>query len=230
MRVFMDGPSLADVANNWHRVDGFTTNPSLVRKLGINNYEAFCREILHAAMGKPVSIEVLADDTNEMIRQGLKINEWAEGGGEAWIKIPVTNTSAAHTEGVIGALISEGCRVNITAVLTMRQIMRLADLYRDRPHRVIVSVFAGRIADTGRDPFPMMQTASTILGSTPVLWASTREIYNHAQACASGCSIITMPLEMIDKMSRMHGQSLAQLSLETVAMFHRDGQQAGYVI
>lgn len=207
-------------------VRGFTTNPTLMRASGVTDYKAFADHVLKALTEKPISFEVFADDLNEMERQARLIASW---GSNVNIKIPVTNTKGIYTGPVIHALSCDGISVNVTAVFTNEQVAKVAaDLSPATPS--IISVFAGRIADSGRDPVPFMTKAKdqlAPLGSAKLLWASPREVYNIVQADKAGVDIITLPAAMIKKMA-LFGKDLDAFSLETVDMFYKDATAAGY--
>jgi transaldolase len=218
--IYADGADLARLEQYADdiRIHGFTTNPSLMKKAGITNYRDFARTVLGIVKGKPVSFEVLADDLREMEKQARVISEW---GANIQVKIPITNTKADSTLPVIESLQKDRISVNVTAVMTMRQI----DLVRTVLREGIISVFAGRIADTGRDPKNTITYAKKF-NTEPdvsVLWASAREILNVSQADEAGADIITLTPDLITKLD-LHGKSLEAYSLETVKMFHEDGQ------
>jgi len=227
IKVYMDGASIHQMRNcNRDVVSGFTTNPSLMRGLGVDDYEAYCRDALEAAGNLPVSLEVFADDGSEMWRQALIIDKW---GDNAVVKIPITNTKGESTAQLVRSLAHEGVKVNVTAVFTLDQVGALIDVVGRHNNQIIVSVFAGRIADTGRDPELLMIESKNLMGRYHMLlWASTRELFNREQAVRSGCDIITMSPEQIDKGSMLYGRDLKQYSRETVQMFHDDAVKAGY--
>ena len=207
-------------------VKGFTTNPSLIRKAGAKDYKSYSKRILKVCKNKPVSFEVFADEKAAMIRQAKQLASW---GDNVYVKIPVTNTHGESMTSVIKELHSTGIKVNITAVMTDEQVrdVRLA-LTSGVP--AVISIFAGRIADAGIDPLPIMQRAADALDdmeATELLWASPREILNVIQAQASGCDIITMTADLWRKLDLL-GKPLAQYSLETVQMFYSDAQHAGF--
>jgi len=207
-------------------IQGFTTNPTLMKKAGISDYEAFAHDILQAIPDRPISFEVFADEFDEMERQALKIRTWGEN---VYVKIPVSNTRQEMSYGLVRRLSDAGVRLNITAILTLSQVQAVADAVKDGPES-IVSVFAGRIADTGLDPVPLMSEALEILQAAPkaeLLWASPREVLNIYQANSIGCHIITATNDIIRKLS-LAGKDLAQYSLETVQMFYDDATRAGY--
>ena len=207
-------------------IQGFTTNPTLMKKAGISDYEAFAHDILQAIPDRPISFEVFADEFDEMERQALTIRTWGEN---VYVKIPVSNTRQEMSYGLVRRLSDAGVRLNITAILTLSQVQAVADAVEDGPES-IVSVFAGRIADTGLDPVPLMSEALEILQAAPkaeLLWASPREVLNIYQANSIGCHIITATNDLIRKLS-LAGKDLAQYSLETVQMFYDDATRAGY--
>jgi transaldolase len=228
IELYADGADVRDMvaARDSGLVKGFTTNPTLMRKSGISDYEAFAREALNAVSGMPISFEVFADEFDEMERQAKKITTWGDG---VFVKIPITNTRSESAVPLIRRLSAAGVKLNITAVLTVDQVRSVVDaLNADVP--AIVSVFAGRIADTGRDPVPIMREALSSMRKKPrakLLWASPRELLNIFQADACGCHIITVTSEILKKLA-MVGKSLDDLSLDTVKMFHSDAAAAGF--
>jgi len=210
------------------RIRGFTTNPTLMRKAGIADYEAFGRRVLAAIPDRPVSLEVFADDFPTMERQARAIAGW---GANAYVKIPVTDTAGTSAAPLIERLSADGIALNVTALLTLDQIRATAAALAPAAPAV-VSVFAGRIADTGVDPVPMMEEALRILGERPraeLLWASPRELLNIVQADAIGCHIVTVTGDLLAKLPLL-GKDLATYSRETVEMFRRDALAAGYSI
>ena len=228
IKLFADGADKAGMLEMYQnpRIDGFTTNPTLMRKAGISNYETFAKEILKAIQDKPLSFEVFADDLNEMERQALEIKTW---GSNVYVKIPVMNTQRVSTAPLIQRLTQAGVQLNITAILTLEQVHEVADALRGGAS-AFVSVFAGRIADTGRDPIPLMQSALELLRPNPaaeLLWASPREVLNVYQAEAIGCHIITATNDLLKKLS-LKDKDLTDYSQETVQMFYSDAQSAGY--
>ena len=207
-------------------VKGFTTNPTLMRKCGVDDYEAFAREALEAVSGMPISFEVFADDFDEMERQARQICTW---GDSVYVKIPITNTKGHSSIPLIKRLSSGGVKLNITAILTVEQVRDVVGAL-DAKVPAIVSVFAGRIADTGRDPVPLMTHCADIVKKNPnaqLLWASPRELLNIFQAEACGCHIITVTSDILKKLA-MVGKSLDELSLDTVKMFYNDASAAGF--
>lgn len=230
IKLFCDAADFDSImalcANPWIR--GFTTNPTLMRKAGVADYEAFARRLLRAIPDRPISLEVFADDIDSMEAQGLAIASW---GQNVNVKIPVTNQAGEFMGSLIRRLSSAGVIVNVTAVLTTDQVEKIVEaLNPDTP--AIVSVFAGRIADTGVDPVPAMRCARESLACRPkaeLLWASPRELLNIFQANDAGCHIITVPPEILQKLSLV-GKDLALYSRETVSMFYRDAHAANYRI
>jgi transaldolase len=207
-------------------IKGFTTNPTLMRSAGVINYEAFAREVLEVVTDQPISFEVFADDFCEMERQARKIAGWAEN---VYAKIPVTNTKRQSAMEMAGRLSHSGIKVNVTAVLTLAQVQSaVAALGGGAP--AVISVFAGRIADTGCDPLPMMTSALELVSryrNIELLWASPRELLNIFQANDIGCHIITATESIIGKLSTV-GKDLDDYSLDTVVMFHTDATKSGY--
>lgn len=230
VKIFADGADIAGIlalAKN-PVIKGFTTNPTLMRKAGIADYEAFAHEVLAAIKDRPVSFEVFADDNDGMLAQARVIGSWAPNVN---VKIPITNTRGEFCGPVISALSAEGIAVNVTAIMTVDQVRAVAGCLRAETP-AIVSVFAGRIADTGRDPLPLMSECLTILSTLPraeLLWASPRELLNIFHADQIGCHIITVTSDLLAKLSGV-GKDLGRYSLETVQMFHRDAEAAGYAI
>jgi transaldolase len=231
IKIFADGaslPSMLESAKN-PRISGFTTNPTLMRKAGVSDYRAFAKEALAAITDKPISFEVFADDFAEMRRQALDIATW---GTNVYVKIPITTTKRESSVELVGELSHAGVKVNVTAMCTLEQVLATTQALRGGAPSV-VSVFAGRIADTGRDPVPMMREALAMCRAAgsgiELLWASPREVLNLVQAAEVGCDIITMTPDLLKKIE-LFGKDLADFSLETVAMFHRDAASAGYVL
>jgi transaldolase len=230
VKIFADGAdldSMRALCTNPH-IKGFTTNPTLMRKAGVLHYEAFARELLGIVSGRPVSFEVFADEEHEMEAQALAITNW---GPNVNVKIPVTNQAGVFMGPLIRRLSDAGVILNVTALLTLDQVAQVIEaLHSDTP--AIVSVFAGRIADTGIDPVPIMKAAAAMLSYRPsakLLWASPRELFNIFHADEAGCHIVTVPPEILQKLNLV-GKNLTEYSLETVAMFHRDAQAAAYTI
>ncbi|RDV03160.1 transaldolase [Undibacter mobilis] len=230
IKIFADGADLQGMLTMAEKpfIKGFTTNPTLMRKAGIQDYEEFARQVLARIQDRPVSFEVFADSANEMIAQGRVIGSW---GKNVNVKVPVTNTKGEFMGEVISRLSKEGVVLNVTAILTTDQVRQVAEALSPATP-AIVSVFAGRIADTGVDPVAIMLECKRILQSRPkaeLLWASPREILNLVQANDCGCDIITMTNDLLAKVAGL-GKDLSTFSLETVSMFYRDAQAAGYSI
>ena len=230
IKLFADGADLAgikEMAEN-SLIAGFTTNPTLMRKAGIVDYKSFAREVLAIVTDRPVSFEVFADDFPTMERQAMQIASW---GKNVNVKIPVCNTQGEFCGPLVRRLTDAGVQVNVTAVMTLQQVERIVEsLASETP--AIVSVFAGRIADTGRDPVPIMAEAVRLLQSKPLselIWASPRELLNIFQADAIGCQIITATNDILKKLG-LFGKDLDQYSMETVEMFYKDAQSAGFKI
>ena len=209
-------------------VQGFTTNPTLMRKAGITDYEVFAQQVLAAIPDRPISFEVFSDDFAEMEEQAMRIASWGE---HVYVKIPITNTLGESSCPLISRLSQRGIKLNVTAIMTLRQVREVAKKMRGCPAGY-VSVFAGRIADTGRDPVPIMREAVELLGGCrdlELIWASPRELLNVFQAESIGCHIITATGELLSKLSLV-GKDLDEYSLETVKMFRSDAVRAGYTI
>jgi transaldolase len=228
IKLFADGADVGDMtaARTAGIVKGFTTNPTLMRKCGVADYAAFAREALRAVNGMPISFEVFADEFDEMGRQARLIATW---GDSVYVKIPITNTRGESSIELIRALSSEGVKLNVTAILTLEQVGMVAEAL-DPNVPAVVSVFAGRIADTGRDPVPIMIESLKLLAERPraeLLWASPREVFNVYQADACGCHIITITPDLLKKLA-LGAKSLEEMSLDTVKMFHDDAQSAGF--
>ena len=228
IKIFADGADKAGMLSMYNnpRIDGFTTNPTLMRKAGITDYIGFAKEILQTIDDKPVSFEVFADEFEEMERQAREIATW---GSNVYVKIPVTNTKKLSSASLIKKLSAEGVQLNITAILSLEQVSEVADALKNGSSS-FVSVFAGRIADTGVDPVPLMKRALEILkpvSNAELLWASPREVLNVYQAESIGCHIITATNDILKKLD-LKGKDLEEYSLETVQMFFDDAQQAGY--
>jgi transaldolase len=208
-------------------IKGLTTNPTLMKKAGITNYEAFARDILETVTEKPLSLEVFSDEFSAMKKQAEKINSW---GKNVYTKIPITNSHGESSLPLIKTLACEGMKLNITALLTVEQVDGVAQVLNSEVPS-IVSIFAGRIADTGVDPMSIMRAAKRILANQPqaqLLWASVREVFNIIQAVESGCNIVTVQHDILAKAAEMLGKDLTELSLETVKMFARDAKDSGF--
>jgi transaldolase len=230
VKIFADGAELAQIEEMAadSRISGFTTNPTLMRKAGVTDYTAFAQEALKLVGNKPISFEVFADDLPTMLAQALEIASW---GDNVFVKIPITNTKGESTVELVRELASQGVQVNVTAMFTRAHVVDVTDAL-DAGTAAVVSVFAGRIADTGVDPVPMMRDFKEIVSAKPaaeLLWASPREVLNLVQADETGCDIITMAHDQLGKLSSI-GKSLDQFSLETVEMFYKDAQASGFDI
>jgi transaldolase len=231
IKIFADGaslPALLELAQS-SQIAGFTTNPTLMRKAGVTDYRAFARDALAHIRDKPISFEVFADDFPEMNRQAREIATW---GNNVYVKIPITNTKRESALGLVRELAADGVKVNVTAICTLAQVQETAQSLKGGAPSV-VSVFAGRIADTGRDPIPLMRAAlEACTAADPLielLWASPRELLNLVQADQVGCHIITVTPDLLKKIELI-GKDLGDFSLDTVKMFHRDAADAGYVL
>jgi transaldolase len=228
VKIFADGADKARIIELSENplIQGFTTNPTLMRKAGIEDYEKFAKEILPWINGRPISYEVFSDDFDEMYRQAMRIAEW---GSNVYVKIPITNTRGDSTVPVLDRLAAQGVKLNVTAILTCEQVRRAAASLAGGPPGYI-SVFAGRVADTGRDPVPLMETCVRMLRPSPnleLIWASPREVLNVFQASQIGCHVITVTPDILSKLTSA-GRDLNDFSLETVRMFHRDAMAAGF--
>ena len=231
VKIFSDGADKAGILslNANALIQGMTTNPTLMRKAGVKDYEAFAKDILQSVTSKPISFEVFSDDFAEMKRQALKIGAWAKN---VYVKIPITNSRGESSLALIKELASQGVQLNITAILTLDQVRGVSEALNPAVASV-VSVFAGRIADTGVDPEPIMRASLALLHNQPraeLLWASVREVLNIFQADACGCHIVTVPHDILTKAIKMTGTDLAALSLDTVKMFAADAQAAGFSV
>jgi transaldolase len=230
IKIFADGADKAGMLEMYRNplISGFTTNPTLMRKAGVTDYRAFAREVLAAIPDRPISFEVFADEPCEMERQAREIASWGE---QVYVKIPITNTRSETCLPLVGALLRDGVKVNVTAMMTVDQVEGVAaEAVGGAP--CYASVFAGRIADTGRDPMPIMCAALQALRSVPnveLLWASPREVLNVFQADAIGCHVITATNDILKKLEVV-GKDLGEYSLETVCMFRRDAVNAGYAL
>ena len=210
-------------------IRGWTTNPTLIRAAGVTNYEKFCKEALEIADGLPISFEVFSDDFKDMMRQARKIASW---GKNANVKIPVSNTKGYFTMYMVRDLSDEGIVCNVTAVTNQGHAWEIISA-ANPDNEMIISVFAGRIADTGVDPVPVMGNILYMLKLRPkikILWASPREVLNIYQAEQCGCHIITVTPDLLKKYEQLKGKDLTEFSLETCKMFHDDAQKAGYVL
>ena len=209
-------------------VKGFTTNPSLMRKAGAKNYEAYSKKIISQCKKKPISFEVFADDDKSMIKQGIKISSW---GKNVYVKVPIVNSKNQFTGKVIKELNSQNIKLNITAVYTAEQTKKILKQINKKA-RVIISIFAGRAGDTGKDPIPQLVKSIRIAKkykNVEILWASVREPYNYIQAKKLGCQIITIPPNIIEKILKF-GKSFNQLTVETVKTFLQDSKRSKFKI
>jgi len=230
IKIFADGADKATMLQLYARfyIRGFTTNPTLMRKAGITDYEGFARDILEAIPDRPISFEVFADDSAEMERQARKIASW---GANVYVKIPVTNTKGESQADLIRRLVASGVKLNVTALLPLDQVRIISTALADGPPAYI-SVFAGRIADTGFDPVPLMTEALGIIKPYPnieLIWASPRELLNIIQADAIGCHIITATNDVLQKLTLL-GKDFHEYSLDTVKMFYHDAVTSGFTL
>jgi transaldolase len=230
IKLYADGADMEGMIEEYRKgiASGFTTNPTLMKKAGVKSYEEFAKAALKAIPDLPISFEVFSDDFLGMEKEARKIAGW---GDNVYIKIPVTNTKGESTAPLVNELSHDGLKLNVTAILMVDQVKTVAKALSPATPS-IVSVFAGRIADTGVDPVPIMKESVKILQSNPkaeLLWASTRELLNLIQAESCGCHIITITNDILKKMPLV-GKDLRELSLETVQMFYNDAKGAGYKI
>lgn len=230
VKIFADGADLEGMVALAERpeIAGFTTNPTLMRKSGITDYESFARKVVAAITDRPISFEVFADDPAGMIRQARLIASWAPN---VFVKVPVTDTQGNPMTAVIETLTADGVQLNVTALMTVAQVDQVTRALAGT-RGAIVSVFAGRIADTGRDPIPIMTSSlaiTSVASKVSLLWASPREILNVRQADDIGVDIITVTHDTLTKL-RLFGKSLDAYSLETVRMFYNDAQAAGFTL
>jgi transaldolase len=228
IKIFADGADKAGMLemNKKSFISGFTTNPTLMKVAGVTDYEAFAKDILKLIPDKPLSLEVFSDDFSEMKRQALKLNAL---GSNVYVKIPVTNTKREPSFGLIRELSEQGVKLNVTALMTLEQV-RETTYAMEKASSGIISVFAGRIADTGVDPIPFMQASLEIMklnSNLELIWASPRELLNIFQADSIGCHIITVTNDVLKKLSNV-GKDLGDFSLDTVKMFYNDAVNAGF--
>jgi transaldolase len=230
VKIFADGADLDGMIRLYRQpyISGFTTNPTLMRKAGVRDYRGFARQVLQAIPDRPISFEVFSDDLCEMERQAHEVAQWGEN---VYVKVPVTNTRGVSTKELVRRLTQSGVKVNVTALMSLAQVREVSmALAGGAP--AYISVFAGRIADTGYDPVPLMSSAVEMLRLVPnaeLIWASPRELLNIFQADAIGCHIITVTHDILSKLSGV-GRDLEDYSLDTVKMFHNDATQAGFEI
>jgi transaldolase len=228
VKIFADGADVAGMVDLYRKpyIKGFTTNPTLMRKSGINDYRAFAMQVLQAIPDRPISFEVFSDEFEDMERQAREIASW---GDHVYVKIPVTNTRRESACDLVRRLSHAGVKLNVTALLTLDQVRDVtAAVAGGAP--ACISVFAGRIADTGYDPVPLMAAAVEVMRLAPnaeLIWASPRELLNIFHADAIGCHIITVTHDILKKLSLV-GYDLSEYSLDTVKMFHADAKQAGF--
>ena len=230
IKIFADATDLEGILAlaDHPLISGFTTNPTLMRKSGVVDYEGFARKVLDHVTELPVCFEVFSDDVNDMYRQARLIASW---GDNVYVKIPVTNTKGESMAPLVRRLSDEGLHLNVTAILPLRQVSEMTEALSGSPG-AIVSVFAGRVADTGRDPVPLMTSALEILAPYPkleLLWASPREILNVRQAEQIGCHIITITHDLLQKLAGID-RDLDSVSLDTVRMFHDDAAASGFLL
>jgi transaldolase len=229
IKIFADGADLEGMINLYRNplIKGLTTNPTLMRKAGIQDYESFAKDALAFIKDKPISFEVFSDEFSEMKRQALKIRDWQKN---VYVKIPITNSRGESSIALIRELAEAHVQLNVTAILALKQVREVARaLHPEIP--AVVSVFAGRIADTGRDPVPLMAASKALLEEVPkaeLLWASVREVLNLIQAEECGCDIVTVPHDILNKALKLVGTDLELLSLDTVRMFAQDAEKAGF--
>ena len=230
VKIFSDGADKEDMLDMASKtfIRGLTTNPTLMKKAGIKDYEAFAKDILSTIKEKPISFEVFSDDFDEMEKQAMKITSWADN---VYVKIPVTNTKKESSKELIKRLVEKKVKLNITAIMTLDQVKTVLSVL-DNKVPSIISVFAGRIADTGKDPIPLMKECLTEMKINPkseLLWASPRELLNIIQADQIGCHIITATKDIIKKL-KLANYDLEVYSLDTVKMFYKDAVDAGFKI
>lgn len=228
--IYADGANMKDILyfNSKKFIKGLTTNPTLMKKSGIKNYQKFALDVLKIVKKKPISFEVFSDDFKEMYRQAKIISSW---GDNVFVKIPVTNTKGLSSYKLISKLSNEGIKLNVTAVLLQDQVINIVKSLNKKT-RSIISIFAGRIADTGRDPIPLVKESVLLTKkykNIQILWASTRESLNIFQAQKINCDIITVTTDILSKVN-IFGYDLKKYSLDTVKMFYNDAAKAGYKI
>lgn len=229
IQIYSDGADFDDLiqmAEN-PKIAGVTTNPTLMKQAGVTDYKSFCLKVLDRVKEKPLSFEVFSDEFPEMERQAMEIKSWADN---VYVKIPVTNSKGESSAELVNKLAQQGVKCNVTAIFTLEQTRIIAEALKGGAPSII-SIFAGRIADSGIDPMPLMKDAVKLCAemdkNIEVLWASTREVYNIVQAEEAGCQIITVPPSIIKKMATF-GKDSQQFSLETVLMFKKDAEAAGF--
>ena len=229
-KIFCDSADYATIKklNNNSLVSGFTTNPSLMKQSGAKNYKNYSLKLLKVCKKKPISLEVFGDTFDQMLRQAMIINSW---GKNVYVKIPVVNSKGLYSGKVISVLSKKGIKLNITAVYTVEQVKKIFKSV-NKKSKTIISIFSGRMSDVGKDPIPIIKKSVYLakkMKKVEILWASTREAYNYLQAKDCGCSIITMPSTIIDKISKF-GKSYQELTLDTVKKFLKDSRDSDYKI
>lgn len=230
IKIFADGANIEEMVrlNSLNYIKGFTTNPSLMKQSGIKDYKKFALQILSKIKSKPISFEVFSDDMNEMIKQAVKIADW---GANIFVKIPITNTKGESCLNIIKKLSHQGIKLNITAIMTEEQMKNTCKALSPNVDSII-SVFAGRVADTGIDPMKIISKSKKYIKNKKkheILWASTRELFNIFQATKCGCRIITIPHELLNKVNLI-GKNLNKYSIETVKQFYTDAKKSGFNI
>ena len=230
IKIFCDSADFKIIKkfNNSSLVKGFTTNPSLMRSSGAKNYKIYSLKILKVCKKKPISFEVFGDTHEEMLRQAMIINSWASN---IYVKIPVVNSKGLFSGMVINKLSNKGIKLNITAVYTVAQVRKILK-HINKNSKTIISIFAGRMSDVGKDPLPIIKQSVRLtkkFKNVEILWASTREAYNYTQAKNCGCSIITMPSSIIEKISKF-GKTYEELTLDTVKKFLKDSKKSKFEI
>jgi transaldolase len=231
VKIFADGANLDSMIETYRKqpfVKGFTTNPTLMRKAGITDYEAFARQVVAAIPDRPISFEVFSDDFAEMERQASHIASW---GKNVYVKIPVSNTAGESAAPLVKRLADAGVKLNVTALMTLEQVHAISQALAGGP-AACISVFAGRIADSGRDPLPIMRASLDMMAPHPqleLIWASPREALNIIQAHEIGCHIITVTNDLIAK-THLFGKDLREFSIDTVKMFRNDAVAAGFTL
>ena len=230
IKIFCDSADLNIIKkfNKKSLVDGFTTNPSLMRKAGAKDYKGYSKKLLKVCKKKPISLEVFGDTSSQMLNQANIINSW---GKNIYVKIPIVNSKGLFSGKVISSLSKKGIKLNITAVYTVRQVRQIIKSINSNS-KTIISIFSGRMSDVGKDPIPIIKESVRLtkkLKNVKILWASTREAYNFLQAKDCGCSIITMPSSIIEKISKF-GKSYQELTLDTVKKFLKDSRESNFKI
>ena len=229
-KIFCDSADIKIIEKFYKNplISGFTTNPTLMRQAGAKDYKSYSLKLLNLCKKKPISLEVFADTPKQMLKQAFIINSWAKN---VYVKIPVVNSKGLFSGAVINKLSSKGIKLNITAVYTVSQVRKILKNI-NKNSKTIISIFAGRMGDVGKDPFPIISESVRLtkkLKKVDILWASTREAYNYTQAKNCGCSIITMPASVIKKISKF-GTSFQNLTLDTVKKFLKDSKKSNFKI